>query len=79
MERPKGSSLVRFAERYEKFFGSSAHAHLTVTQAMAKELKSWKFKGKLVTLYDKAPSHINVLTLKQKISVICFKLNLYLY
>jgi beta-1,4-mannosyltransferase len=69
MERPVGSSLVRFAERFEKFMGKNAHAHLTVTKAMAKELKSWNVKGKLLTLYDKAPNHINVLTLKQKMTV----------
>lgn len=72
MERPKGSLIVRAAERYEKLLGHYAYAHLTVTQAMATELRDvWKIQGKLVTLYDKAPKHIQLLTSKQKISV-CF-------
>lgn len=70
MERPKGSGLVRFAERYEKLLGRKADVHLTVTKAMAQELESnWRIEGKLLTLYDKAPKHFSILNSKQKLSV----------
>lgn len=50
--------VVKIAHFYEWVFGRKAFAHITVTEAMARELKEvWKVKGKLIVLHDRAPSH----------------------
>ncbi|KAJ9055387.1 mannosyltransferase [Entomophthora muscae] len=55
--------IVKLAHVYEWVFGCDAYAHITVTQAMAHELKNvWKVEGKIVVLHDRAPSGFQKLT-----------------
>ncbi|KAI0243512.1 mannosyltransferase [Massospora cicadina] len=54
------------AHAYEWLFGRHAYAHLTVTYAMACELKEvWKIRGKVVVLHDRAPSGFRRLTTEE--------------
>ncbi|KAJ1796997.1 mannosyltransferase [Coemansia sp. RSA 2399] len=58
MSLGEGHAVVRLAQWFERAFGKSAYAHLCVTSAMARDLRdSWKVRGKLVVLHDKAPKH----------------------
>ncbi|KIJ45070.1 glycosyltransferase family 33 protein [Sphaerobolus stellatus SS14] len=52
--------LVRFAKRFEQFFGKSAFAHVFVTQAMRDYLvKEWNLQGKKIVLHDRPPAHFH--------------------
>ncbi|CAB4399266.1 UDP-Glycosyltransferase/glycogen phosphorylase [Rhizophagus irregularis] len=60
------SRIVKIAKWYEKLYGGRAHAHLTVSSAMHRELMyKWDVKGKIVTLYDKPPAHFRRLTIDE--------------
>ncbi|OZJ03352.1 hypothetical protein BZG36_02993 [Bifiguratus adelaidae] len=55
--------VVRWAQWYEKRFGDTAYAHITVTKTMAEELRTWPVKGKLLTFYDRPPAHFDRLSI----------------
>jgi len=58
-----GHLAVRLAQRYERWFGRRAAAHLCVTRAMARDLRNeWHVAPAPVVLYDVAPSHFHRLT-----------------
>ncbi|KAJ1967283.1 mannosyltransferase [Dispira parvispora] len=58
--------VTRIAAYYERWFGSTAYAHLCVTEAMAKELRRhWQVRGKVIVLYDKAPEHFRRLSVRE--------------
>ncbi|GAO47109.1 putative beta-1,4-mannosyltransferase [Saitoella complicata NRRL Y-17804] len=58
----KNHPLVRISEWYERFFGKLAHAHFTVTDAMAIFLKeSWGIKGPMYPLHDRPAAHFQPL------------------
>ncbi|CAI2173741.1 5808_t:CDS:2 [Funneliformis geosporum] len=60
------SLFVKIAKRYEQLFGDRAHAHLTVTGAIHRELMfKWGVKGSITTLYDKPPTHFRRLNLDE--------------
>ncbi|KAI9308091.1 chitobiosyldiphosphodolichol beta-mannosyltransferase-like protein [Cunninghamella echinulata] len=61
----KNHPVVKFAKKYEKYFGRNAYAHLTVTDAMNEELKKWNVQGKLITFRDRPLSHFKRLSLKE--------------
>ncbi|CAG8725020.1 12784_t:CDS:2, partial [Dentiscutata heterogama] len=51
---------------YEKLYGRRAHAHLTVTAAMHRELMyKWEVQGAISTLYDRPQSHFKKLDLEE--------------
>lgn len=58
--------LVSMARKFEMSFGRSAYAHLCVTSAMASNLRNtWKVRGRLVVLHDKAPQHFRRLEVSE--------------
>lgn len=57
--------LVRISEWYEGFFSKRAFAHFTVTNAMARVLKS-KWNIKAVALHDRPPNHFQPLSHDQR-------------
>ncbi|KAI8981877.1 hypothetical protein BDF20DRAFT_817371 [Mycotypha africana] len=58
--------MVKFALWYEKKFGHTAFAHLTVTDAMHRELEDkWKVEGKIITVRDKPQSDFKRLTIQE--------------
>ncbi|KAI8093757.1 beta-1,4-mannosyltransferase [Halteromyces radiatus] len=57
--------VVRWAKRYEKFFGNKAYAHLTVTTRLRKELEEWNVQGKMITFRDRPQSHFKRLSLPE--------------
>ncbi|RIA81409.1 Glycosyltransferase Family 33 protein [Glomus cerebriforme] len=60
------SRIVKIAKWYEQLYGGRAHAHLTVTSAMHRELMyKWDVKGTIATLYDKPPTHFRRLTIDE--------------
>ncbi|KAI8851514.1 hypothetical protein BC829DRAFT_386887 [Chytridium lagenaria] len=60
------NTVVRFAKRYEKLFGSWAYAHLCVTEAMRRELIDvWKVRGQVIVFYDKPPPSFRRLELDE--------------
>ncbi|CAG8689807.1 16446_t:CDS:10 [Funneliformis mosseae] len=72
----QNSLFVKIAKRYEQLFGDRAHAHLTVTGAIHRELMfKWGVKGSITTLYDKPPTHFRRLSLDE-IHEFLLKINL---
>ncbi|CAG8578736.1 4822_t:CDS:2 [Dentiscutata erythropus] len=60
------SRIVKIAKWYEKLYGRRAHAHLTVTAAMHRELMyKWEVQGAISTLYDRPQSHFKKLDLEE--------------
>ncbi|CAG8581132.1 19461_t:CDS:2, partial [Cetraspora pellucida] len=60
------SRIVKIAKWYEKLYGARAHAHLTVTAAMHRELMyKWEVQGAISTLYDRPQSHFKQLDLEE--------------
>lgn len=57
--------LVRISEWYEGFFSKRAFAHFTVTNAMARVLKS-KWNIDAVALHDRPPKHFQPLSQAQR-------------
>ncbi|RHZ65794.1 hypothetical protein Glove_311g67 [Diversispora epigaea] len=58
--------MVKFAKWYEKLYGGRAHAHLTVTAAMHRELMyNWDVQGTVSTLYDRPPTHFRRLDIEE--------------
>ncbi|KAL1583995.1 hypothetical protein WHR41_07408 [Cladosporium halotolerans] len=57
--------LVRISEWYEGFFSKRAFAHFSVTNAMARVLKS-KWAIEAVALHDRPPAHFQPLTQAQR-------------
>ncbi|CAG8704815.1 19651_t:CDS:2 [Gigaspora rosea] len=58
--------IVKIAKWYEKLYGGRAHAHLTVTSAMHRELMyKWEVQGAISTLYDRPQSHFKKLDLEE--------------
>ncbi|KAG2132357.1 glycosyltransferase family 33 protein [Suillus clintonianus] len=52
--------LVKIAKRFEMIFGSSAYAHLFVTNAMRDHLvQEWGLIGHKAVLHDRPPSHFH--------------------
>ncbi|KAG1152193.1 hypothetical protein G6F37_000338 [Rhizopus arrhizus] len=67
--------VVQWAEWYEKKFGSTAYAHLTVTEGMHRVIEdNWKVKGKVITLRDKPPMDFKRLNLEQVHRLFTFSL-----
>ncbi|KAF9541531.1 hypothetical protein EC957_002967 [Mortierella hygrophila] len=60
------SIFTKFVTLYEKVWGYKATIHITVSRAMARELL-YKFekRGKITTLYDRAPEHFRQLTVDE--------------
>lgn len=50
------AEIVAIAKKYERWLGSIAYAHLTVTNKMAEDLTTWPVQGSIVTLYDRPTS-----------------------
>jgi beta-1,4-mannosyltransferase len=63
---------IDMINRYEKFFGSRADVHLTVTDAMAQDLQSWPATGPVVTLYDRPTNLFRKLSTQEKLSELSF-------
>ncbi|XP_068155390.1 chitobiosyldiphosphodolichol beta-mannosyltransferase [Drosophila tropicalis] len=60
------SGLIRLAKWLERYFGSKAHSHFCVTQAMKDDLQhNWNI-GPVTVLYDRAPSQFHPIDLSQK-------------
>lgn len=57
--------LVRISEWYEGFFSKRAFAHFSVTNAMARVLKS-KWAVNAIALHDRPPTHFQPLTQSQR-------------
>lgn len=57
--------LVRISEWYEGFFSARAHAHFTVTHAMARVLKS-KWSLNAAALHDRPPKHFQPLSQNER-------------
>ncbi|KAG1758034.1 glycosyltransferase family 33 protein [Suillus lakei] len=56
----KTHPLVNIAKRFESIFGSSAYAHLFVTNAMRNRLvQEWGLIGHKAVLHDRPPSHFH--------------------
>ncbi|KAJ2806086.1 mannosyltransferase [Coemansia helicoidea] len=50
--------VVGLAQRFERFFGARAYAHLCVTNAMAEDLRNnWNVRGPIIVLHDRPPRH----------------------
>ncbi|KAK3841592.1 MAG: hypothetical protein J3R72DRAFT_369057 [Linnemannia gamsii] len=62
----KGSIFTKFVTLYERMWGYKATVHITVSRAMARELL-YKFekRGKITTLYDRAPEHFRQLNVEE--------------
>ncbi|KAI8811807.1 beta-1,4-mannosyltransferase-like protein [Cladochytrium replicatum] len=59
----KDSKIVKFAERFENFWGQSAYAHLCVTAAMSNFLKeTWMVNGPVIVVHDRPPPHFRTLS-----------------
>ncbi|KAJ3156919.1 mannosyltransferase [Geranomyces michiganensis] len=60
------SAIVRIATLYEKNVGRLADAHICVSKAMARELRTrWRVRGSVITMYDKSPSHFRRLSVSE--------------
>ncbi|KAJ3151674.1 mannosyltransferase [Geranomyces variabilis] len=60
------SPIVRMATLYEKNVGRFATAHICVSKAMARELRTrWRVRGSVTTMYDKSPSHFRRLSVPE--------------
>ncbi|KAI9261109.1 glycosyl transferases group 1-domain-containing protein [Sporodiniella umbellata] len=58
--------VVQFAEWYERYFGSFAYTHLTVTDGMHHQIEGqWKVQGKVVTFRDRPPVNFQRQSLEQ--------------
>ncbi|KAI9295353.1 hypothetical protein K502DRAFT_303844 [Neoconidiobolus thromboides FSU 785] len=58
--------IVKFAYFYEKLFAKWAFIHITVTEAMASELKNeWKVSGKIIVVHDKSAEEFQPMELSQ--------------
>ncbi|KAG0281254.1 hypothetical protein BGZ95_005624 [Linnemannia exigua] len=62
----QGSIFTKFVAFYERLWGYKATIHITVSRAMARELL-YKFekRGKITTLYDRAPEHFRQLNVEE--------------
>ncbi|KAI9469738.1 MAG: glycosyl transferases group 1-domain-containing protein [Benjaminiella poitrasii] len=62
----KDHKIVRLARWYEQKYGKVAFAHLTVTDALRKELEqNWEVQGKILTVRDKPQSDFKRLGIQQ--------------
>lgn len=69
--------IVKLAKWYEQKYGKKAYAHLTVTDAMHKELEeNWKLEGKIITVRDKPQSEFMRLGLERVHREFTFSLRL---
>ncbi|KAF9929079.1 hypothetical protein FBU30_001865 [Linnemannia zychae] len=60
------SILTKLAALYERIWGFKATIHVAVSRAMARELLyKYEKRGKIVTVYDRAPDHFRQLTVDE--------------
>jgi beta-1,4-mannosyltransferase len=59
--------LVRISKWYEGFFSSQAFAHFTVTNAMARVLRT-KWRTTALALHDRPPAHFQPLSQSQRLA-----------
>lgn len=64
------SILTRLVDKYERFWGYKATIHICVSRAMARQLLyTYEKKGKVTTLYDRAPEGFRQLNVDEIHSV----------
>ncbi|KAL1933676.1 hypothetical protein VTP01DRAFT_7766 [Rhizomucor pusillus] len=65
MKLGPNNKVVKAAKAYEKYFGSRAYAHLTVTERMHRELEDWRVSGQIVTFKDRPSYHFKRLDVQK--------------
>ena len=62
----KRSIFTKLVERYERLWGYKATIHVCVSRAMARDLLyKYEKRGKVVTLYDRAPESFHQLAIEE--------------